>query len=86
MFANLSFHLKSLYLFSAQTTACTGGGEGSGAGGGGGNRSIDDARQQMLSMGFSDDDGWLTQLLKLKHGNIEQVIELLSPVKNRPSS
>jgi len=56
------------------------------AGGGGGNRSIDDARQQMLSMGFSDDDGWLTQLLKLKHGNIEQVIELLSPVKNRPSS
>ena len=59
---------------------------GSGGTPAGSNRSIDDARAQMLGMGFSDDDGWLTQLLKLKHGNIEQVIELLSPVKNRPSS
>lgn len=45
-------------------------------------RTIQDARDQMISMGFSDDDGWLTQLLTLKHGNIEQVIEILSPVKN----
>ena len=42
--------------------------------------------QQMLSMGFSDDDGWLTQLLTLKRGNIEQVIEILSPVKNMASN
>ena len=35
----------------------------------------------MLSMGFSDDDGWLTQLLTMKHGNIEQVLDILTPVK-----
>ena len=47
-------------------------------------RSIQEARDQMISMGFSDEDGWLTQLLTLKHGNIEQVIEILSPVRNKP--
>ena len=44
---------------------------------------ITDARNQMLSMGFSDDDGWLTQLLEMKNGNIEEVIDVLTPVKNR---
>jgi len=48
-------------------------------------RSIQEARDQMISMGFSDEDGWLTQLLTLKHGNIEQVIEILSPVRNKPT-
>jgi hypothetical protein len=27
----------------------------------------------MLAMGFTDDDGWLTQLLTMKHGDIGQV-------------
>ena len=49
------------------------------------NRSIGDARDQMISMGFSDEDGWLTQLLTLKQGNIEQVIDILTPVKHRKS-
>ena len=41
---------------------------------------IIEAREQMLSMGFSDDDGWLTQLLEMKNGNIEEVIDVLTPV------
>merc|ERR1711962_1056192 len=39
-----------------------------------------EAREQMISMGFSDDDGWLTQLLEMKNGNIEEVIDVLTPV------
>jgi hypothetical protein len=27
----------------------------------------------MVGMGFTDDDGWLTQLLVMKHGDISQV-------------
>ena len=46
-------------------------------------RSIAEARDQMLSMGFSDDDGWLTQLLQMKHGNIEEVIDVLTPVGHK---
>ena len=42
---------------------------------------IIEAREQMISMGFSDDDGWLTQLLEMKNGNIEEVIDVLTPVK-----
>lgn len=41
---------------------------------------IAEARQTMLAMGFSDDDGWLTQLLRMKNGDIEQVIDVLTPV------
>ena len=41
---------------------------------------ISNARAQMLSMGFSDDDGWLTQLLTMKRGNIDEVLEVLMPV------
>ena len=47
------------------------------------NQNITDARDQMLSMGFSDDDGWLTQLLEMKNGNIEEVIDVLTPVRNK---
>eukprot|EP00095_Tigriopus_kingsejongensis_P002479 maker-scaffold988_size73003-snap-gene-0.15 protein:Tk02479 transcript:maker-scaffold988_size73003-snap-gene-0.15-mRNA-1 annotation:"sequestosome-1 isoform x1" len=41
---------------------------------------VSDARDQMLSMGFSDDDGWLTQLLTMKRGNIDEVLDILAPV------
>ena len=41
---------------------------------------VTEARDQMISMGFSDDDGWLTQLLEMKNGNIEEVIDVLTPV------
>ena len=44
-------------------------------------RGINEARDQMLSMGFSDDDGWLTQLLEMKNGNIEAVIDVLTPAE-----
>ena len=44
-------------------------------------RGINEAREQMLSMGFSDDDGWLTQLLEMKNGNIEAVIDVLTPAE-----
>ena len=44
-------------------------------------RGIHEARDQMLSMGFSDDDGWLTQLLEMKNGNIEAVIDVLTPAE-----
>jgi len=35
----------------------------------------------MLSMGFTDDDGWLTQLLTMKGGDIAEVLDVLTPVK-----
>jgi len=34
----------------------------------------------MIAMGFSDNDGWLTELLVRKHGDIAQVLDILSPV------
>lgn len=42
---------------------------------------VSEAVGQMISMGFSDDDGWLTQLCTIKKGNIEQVLDVLTPVK-----
>ena len=35
----------------------------------------------MRSMGFSDEGGWLTQLCTTKRGNIEQILDVLAPVK-----
>ena len=37
------------------------------------NPRVADALDKMLGMGFSDDDGWLTQLLVMKRGDISQV-------------
>eukprot|EP00092_Neocalanus_flemingeri_P053850 GFUD01063360.1.p1 GENE.GFUD01063360.1~~GFUD01063360.1.p1 ORF type:complete len:595 (+),score=199.26 GFUD01063360.1:29-1813(+) len=45
------------------------------------NSRIANALDQMTAMGFSDNDGWLTELLIRKHGDISQVLEILSPVK-----
>nr|CAD7435703.1 unnamed protein product [Timema monikensis] len=39
------------------------------------------AVQQMMSMGFSNDGGWLTQLLESKRGDIYQALEVLQPVR-----
>jgi hypothetical protein len=41
---------------------------------------VSDAVGQMKSMGFTDEEGWLTQLCTLKRGNIEQVLDVLTPV------
>ncbi|QQP50193.1 Uncharacterized protein FKW44_011113, partial [Caligus rogercresseyi] len=35
--------------------------------------------QTMKAMGFSDDDGWLTQILTMERGNIEKVLDILTP-------
>jgi len=45
------------------------------------NPRIADALDKMIGMGFSDDDGWLTQVLVMKHGDISQVLDILTPVK-----
>ena len=37
------------------------------------NPRVADALDKMVGMGFTDDDGWLTQLLVMKHGDISQV-------------
>jgi len=45
------------------------------------NPRVADALDKMVGMGFTDDDGWLTQLLVMKHGDISQVLDILTPVK-----
>ncbi|GFG32783.1 hypothetical protein Cfor_10350 [Coptotermes formosanus] len=42
---------------------------------------IAEALNKMMSMGFSNDGGWLTQLLESKDGSIDKALDVLQPVK-----
>jgi sequestosome 1 len=42
---------------------------------------IADSVNKMMSMGFSNDGGWLTQLLVSKDGDIGKALDVLQPVK-----
>ena len=45
------------------------------------NAAISDAVGQIRSMGFTDEDGWLTQLCTIKRGNVADILDVLLPVK-----
>ncbi|KAI5742676.1 hypothetical protein M8J77_010013 [Diaphorina citri] len=47
------------------------------------NKKVAEALDQMLAMGFKNDDGWLTNLLNLQDGNIAKVLDLIQSAAQR---
>ena len=43
---------------------------------------IGETKEQLMAMGFTDEDGWLTDLVTMKKGNIDEVLDALAPVQN----
>lgn len=43
------------------------------------NPRVVNALEYMMSMGFTNEGGWLTQLLEAKNGDIASVLEILHP-------
>merc|ERR1712211_59704 len=43
---------------------------------------VDAALKTMQAMGFSDDGGWLTSLLRAKSGDVDKVLDTIQPGKN----
>ena len=40
---------------------------------------LEKSLEQMKSMGFTDEGGWLSRLLEAKDGNIARVLEVIQP-------
>merc|ERR1712233_296534 len=43
---------------------------------------VEAALKTMKAMGFSDEGGWLSNLLKAKSGDVGKVLDTIQPVKN----
>ena len=43
---------------------------------------IDVGLQAMFNMGFTNEDGWLTQLMDATKGNIEEALDVLQPINS----
>ena len=43
---------------------------------------IEEVLVQLKSMGFDDEGGWLTELIKAKDGDIGKVLDTLQPIES----